>query len=66
MRNNISKILDSILTRVAFDMTKGKIHHSFKDHIALEILRDDSTMANRVLSISLKSWELQQLLGLAT
>ena len=61
MRNNISKILDSILTRVAFDMTKGKIHHSFKDHIALEILRDDSTMANRVLSISLKSWELQQL-----
>ena len=61
MRNNISKILDSILTRVAFDMTKGKIRHSFKDYIALEILRDDATMANRVLSISLKPWELQQL-----
>ena len=61
MGNNISKILDSILTRVAFDMTKGKIRHSFKDHIALEILRDDATMANRVLSISLNPWELQQL-----
>ncbi len=61
MGNNISKILDSILARVAFDMTKNNICHSFKDHIALEILRNDETMAYRVLAIKLKQWELFQL-----
>ncbi len=61
MGNNISKILDSILTRVAFDMTKSKINRSYKDYIALEILRDDATMANRTLSMSLNKWELRQL-----
>lgn len=61
MRNNISKILDSTLARVAFDMTKNNIRHSFKDHIALEILRNDETMAYQVLSLGLKQWELEQL-----
>ncbi len=61
MGNKISKILDDILARVAFDMTKRNIRHSFKDHIALEILREDGTMAHRVLAMKLKSWELFQI-----
>ncbi len=61
MGNKISKILDATLARVAFDMTKHNIRHSFKDHIALEILREDGTMAHRVLAMKLKHWELYQI-----
>lgn len=61
MGNKISKILDAILARVAFDMTKNNIRHSFKDHVALEILREDGTMAHRVLAMKLKHWELFQI-----
>ena len=61
MGNNISKILDAVLARVAFDLTKNNIHHSFKDHIALELLREDATMAHRVLAMKLKSWEMYQI-----
>ena len=61
MGNNISKILDAVLARVAFDLTKNNIHYSFKDHIALELLREDATMAHRVLAMKLKSWEMYQI-----
>lgn len=63
MENRNSNILEAILARVAFDLTKNKIRHSYKDHIALELLREDSTMAHRVLAMKLESWELYQVLS---
>ena len=63
MENRNSNILEAILARVAFDLTKNKIHHSFKDHIALELLREDSTMAYRILAMKLENWEMYQLLS---
>ena len=63
MENRNSNILEAILARVAFDLTKNKIHHSYKDHIALELLREDSTMAHRVLAMKLESWEMYQVLS---
>ena len=63
MENRNSNILEAILARVAFYLTKNKIHHSFKDHIALELLREDSTMAHRVLAMKLESWEMYQVLS---
>ena len=63
MENRNSNILEAILARVAFDLTKNEIHHSFKDHIALELLREDSTMAYRILAMKLESWEMYQLLS---
>ena len=63
MENRNSNILEAILARVAFDLTKNKIHHSFKDHIALELLREDSTMAYRILAMKLESWEMYQVLS---
>ena len=61
MGNSISKILDAIFVRVAFDITKNKINYSFRDHIALEILRNDQTMAYQTLSIRLSSSDLAQI-----
>ena len=63
MENRNSNILEAILARVAFYLTKNKIHHSFKDHIALELLREDSTMAHRILAMKLESWEMYQVLS---
>ena len=63
MENRNSNILEAILARVAFDLTKNKIHHSFKDYITLELLREDSTMAYRILAMKLESWEMYQVLS---
>lgn len=61
MGNNISKILDAVLSRTAFNLKKRNIHQSYKDHIALELLREEGSMAYRLLSAKLKEWELQQI-----
>lgn len=61
MENNISKILDAILSRTAFDLTKRNIHQSYKDHLALCLLQEEGSMAYRLLSIKLKEWELLQI-----
>ena len=61
MTNKISKVLDSLLVRVAFDMTKGDIRYSYKDYIVLEILRSEDTMALQILGAKLSEWELKQL-----
>ena len=61
MVNKISKILDSLLARAAFDMTKGDVRHSYKDYITLEMLRSEDTMARRILGTKLSEWELNQL-----
>ena len=59
--NNISKILDATLARVAFNLKKEHITHSYKDYIALEILQEESSMAYYALGTKLQEWELLQL-----
>lgn len=61
MENKISKILDSLLVRVAFDLSKADSRHSYLDRITLEILRDDSSMAYRLLSLRLNEREMREL-----
>ncbi len=60
MGNKTSKTLDAVFARVTFDLTKADIRQSYKDRIALEILREDGTMAYRALVSKLKDWELFQ------
>ena len=62
MRNRISKSLDAAFARVTFDLTKADIRHSYKDFLALEILREESSSAFHILAERLKDWELRQLL----
>ena len=59
--NNISKILDATLARVAFNLKKQQITHSYKDHIALEIIQEEGSMAHYTLSTKLQEWELLQI-----
>ena len=59
--NNISKILDATLSRVAFNLKKQHITHSYKDHIFLEIMQEEGSMALYVLGTKLHEWELLQI-----
>ena len=61
MENKISKILDDLLARVAFDLSKRDIRISYKDHIALEILQERSSMAYHLLASTLKPSEIEQI-----
>ena len=61
MGNKISKILETALARITFDMTKAEINHSYKDHIAIELLREKNSMACGLLTLRLKEWELEQI-----
>ena len=56
MQTKISKTLESIMARTAFDTAKAGIDHSLKDYLMLEILRSEGTMAYQILSSRLKDW----------
>ena len=62
MKNKISKSLDAAFARVTFDLTKAEIGHSYKDFLALEILREKTSSAYHILAERLKDWEFNQLL----
>ena len=61
MQTKISKTLEGIIARVAFDTAKSAIHHSLKDFLTLEILRAEGSLAYQIVSSRLKDWELYQI-----
>ena len=61
MQVKISKALEGVIARTTFDAAKGGIDHSLKDCLMLQILREEGSMACRLLSSRLKDWELYQI-----
>ena len=60
MQMKISKTLKGIIARTAFNTTKAGVTRSHKDFLALELLREEGSLAYRILSERLKEWELHQ------
>ena len=60
MQPKISKTLDGIIARAAFNTTKAGITHAFKDFLTLELLREEGSLAHQLISTKLKDWELYQ------
>ena len=60
MQVKISKTLEGIIVRAAFNTTKAGIDHSLKDFLMLEMLREEGSLAYQLLSSRLKDWELYQ------
>ena len=60
MQPKISKTLEGIIARAAFNTTKAGMTHSLKDVLALELLREEGSLAYQLLSARLKDWELYQ------
>lgn len=61
MGNNISKASDAALARVTFKLQKAGIRFSYKDHLAIDLLHEDGTMAQHILSMQLSEEDLAQL-----
>ena len=57
----ISKTLDAMISRVVFDTTRNDVRQSYKDRLALEILREEVSMGYRALASHLRNWELRLL-----
>ncbi len=62
MNTKISRTLEAIVARLAFDLRRDAVATSYKDRLVLAILGDDSTFAHRIISSLIKDWELYQLL----
>ena len=60
MQPKISKTLEGIIARSAFNTTKAGMTHSLKDFLTLELLREEGSLAYLLLSSRLKDWELYQ------
>ena len=60
MQIKISKTLEGIIARAAFNTTKSGLTHSLKDFLALELMREEGSLACQLLSARLKDWELYQ------
>ena len=60
MQLKISKTLEGIIARSAFNTTKAGMTHSLKDCLTLELLREEGSLAYQLLSSRLKDWELYQ------
>ena len=60
MQPKISKTLEGIIARSAFNTTKAGMTHSLKDFLTLELLREEGSLAYQLLSTRLKDWELYQ------
>lgn len=60
MKIRISKRLEGIIARTAFDTTRTGVTRSLKDFLMLEMLRDEESLACQLLTARLKEWELHQ------
>ena len=54
MQIKISKTLEAIIARAAFNTTKAGLDHSLKDFLTLELLREEGSLAYQLLSSRLK------------
>ncbi len=57
----ISKTLDILVARTAFNTAKNNIHHSYKDMLFMEILMDETSVGYQALSSKMQDWQLFQM-----
>ncbi len=61
MEVRISKALEGVIARTAFDTARSGMDHSLKDCLMLALLRDDDSMAYRLLTNRLQDWQMYQI-----
>lgn len=60
MQTKISKTLEGLIARTAFDTSKQGETRWLKDRLLLEMIREEGSLAYQLLSARLKDWELYQ------
>lgn len=61
MEVKISKALEGIIARTAFDTARSGMDHSLKDCLMLTLLRDEDSLAYRLLTSHLQDWQMYQI-----
>ena len=61
MEVRISKALEGVIARTAFVTARSGMDHSLKDCLMLALLRDDDSMAYRLLASRLQDWQMYQI-----
>ena len=54
MQVKISKTLEGIIARTAFNTTKEGVGNALKDRLLLELLREEGSLAYQILSARMK------------
>ncbi len=60
MQPKISKSLEGIIARTVFETTRSATTRALEDHLLVEILHEEGSLAYQLLSAQLKPWELHQ------
>lgn len=61
MPTRLSKTLEAILARTARQAAHDGWRHRLPDRLALELLRDDGSLAYQLLTSQVQEWEVQQM-----
>jgi len=61
MQTKLSKTLEGLIARAAFEAAKNGFARHLADRLALLLLSEEGAMAYQILSARLKEWELRQL-----
>jgi len=61
MQTKLSKTLEGLVARTAFDAAKSGHTRNLGDHLALAMLREEGAMAYQILSAQLKEWEIRRI-----
>lgn len=58
MQPKISKTLENMMARVVFRTTRAHLNTTLGDRLALEILREEGSLAYRLIATRLREWEI--------
>lgn len=61
MQTKLSKTLEGLVARAAFDAAKSGMTRNLGDFLALAMLREEGAMAYQILSARLKEWEVRRI-----
>ncbi len=61
MKNNISKSLAAMVARATFSTMKHGVKHNLLDHLFLEMITFENSVAFEALSSLMESWRLYKL-----
>ena len=63
MQTRISKTLEGMMARTAFDTARAGIERSHKDYLMLEIMRSTNSMAYDLLASYVKQWQIAEMMA---
>ncbi|MEE0915068.1 MAG: hypothetical protein U0L45_01010 [Alistipes sp.] len=58
----ISKVLEGLISQVAFDMGRAGVNTNYKDYLMIALLRSKGSLARRVVERMAEDWQIYQII----